>query len=251
MTAFQEMLFRRNCFACSYDPRFSYYVYVPEGWKNPEAEPRLLVVIHGGERGAESYRNRLIRFSEETGIFLLVPLFPIRDGLPLASYRTVFADDMDYSAVVLHMVEEFGKTFGVSFPRFFIHGFSAGGQFVQRLLYLCPEHIAAASIGAPSEITLPDVEKSWPEGLGEVFLPEEVPPVLEALKKIPIQIVVGAEDNGSMNGGPPRKEVSRNLAKLYRSLGCDVRLDDKEPVGHNGFPLLPLAEDFFRGLEIS
>lgn len=48
-------------------------------------------------------------------------------------------------------------------------GFSGGGQFAHRFLYLQLERLHAVSTGAPGRITMLDENWKWPAGIKDVF----------------------------------------------------------------------------------
>ena len=61
-------------YACAYDQRFSYCLYVPE--LPTSGRYRLIVLIHGTNRPAERYRDRFAAFGKEHGAIIMAPLFP-------------------------------------------------------------------------------------------------------------------------------------------------------------------------------
>ena len=76
-------------------------------------------------------------------------------------------------------------------------GYSGGGQFALRFLYLHPHRLEAVSIGAPGNITSLDDNTPWPKGIadaGKKFPDVEIN--LDQIKTVKfIQVIVGAEDD--------------------------------------------------------
>ena len=160
--------------ASRYDQRFSYCVYAPPGldWTGARKAP-LLVVVHGSRRMAQQERDAFKDFADRFGIVVLAPLFPIGVGRPdnTEGYKLVRWDGIAYDRVLLAMLEEAAGVYPVDTTRFFIHGFSGGGQFAHRFLYLHPERCLAVSTGAPGNVTLLDESRPWWVGTGGIGMP--------------------------------------------------------------------------------
>ncbi|GAA1656781.1 hypothetical protein GCM10009744_57000 [Kribbella alba] len=95
--------------------------------------------------------------------------------------------------MLLAIVDEVAERFPVESEQFYLHGFSGGGQFTHRLRYLHPDRLAAASIPAPGRIT--QLDDSLPWWLGTKGFEEKFgqPVDFEALRRVPIQLVVGPD----------------------------------------------------------
>jgi len=253
-TADLEYLSRITAYSCQYDPRFSYFVYVPQNWLEADrpSSYHLLVVIHGTERSPEMYRQKLKPFAEKTNTIIMAPLFPagLIDPKQIENYNLLRFHDIEFDTVLLHMIDELAERFPINKDEGFnLHGFSAGGQYVHRFFYLYPGYLKNLSIGAPGNITFLDFNLLWPKGIGgtEQVFGKSVD--LEQLKKVPVQIVVGEEDtyihnpDESMN----RLELNHALFVNMKSLGLNVRFDLQPGAGHNGFQVLSLVTSFFEG----
>ena len=71
-------------------------------------------------------------------------------------------------------------------------GFSGGGQFTNRLLYLHPERLDAVSTGAPGRVTMLDENLKWPAGIKDVFeVFDGVVINKSKIRDVNIQLVVG------------------------------------------------------------
>lgn len=165
---FLEHLSRMTEYSCLSDPRFIYFIYVPRNWlraRRPERY-RLVVLIHGSERAAESYRNHFTAFAEQTNSVILAPLFPagLVDPDRIENYNFLRFADIAFDTVLLKMIEEVNTRFSVDMDNIFLHGFSSGGQFVHRFMYLYPERLSAVSIGGPGNVTFLDEKREWPAG---------------------------------------------------------------------------------------
>jgi poly(3-hydroxybutyrate) depolymerase len=200
------------------DPRVSYALYVPPSHYNPRPPQSsatdnadrpapgklpLLVAIHGTSRKFAELYHDLIPFADSTPCALLVPLFPAGlDGpLDLDSYKLLRSATLRADTALLSMLDEVGHTWpGIDVDRVFLMGFSGGGQFAHRFLYLHPERLAAVSVGAPGRVTLLDDAQTWPAGVADVSALFGRQIDKERIRQIPIHLVIGGEDN-QVHGG--------------------------------------------------
>lgn len=183
--------------ACRLDRRFSYSAYVPESWSPETAgEHRFLVAMHGTSRGAEIARDLYTEFAEEARCVVLAPLFPmaVTEQQESHNYIWVRYGDIRYDQILFDMLDEASERYGVPADRFALTGFSGGGQFSHRMLYLHPERLSAVSIGAPGMVTLLDEDRAWFTGTQdfENYFGKALD--LDAVRRVPVHVVVGAED---------------------------------------------------------
>jgi poly(3-hydroxybutyrate) depolymerase len=259
-------VFRRGAtpiFASRYDQRLSYCLYVPDSL--PAAAAPLVVIQHGTERNAASARNHLSAFAEEHGAVVLAPLFPagIIDPEDLHNYKFIEYRGIRFDLALLSIVAEVAARYPVAADRFYLHGFSGGGQFAHRFLYLHPDRLAGLSIGAPGRITLLDDTQPW--WLGTQDLAERFgrPVDPAALRRVPVLMVAGEDDldtweinnpgesnwmDGAEKAGRTRIERLRTLEQNFRAHGIDVRFELVPGVAHRGSPLLPTVQRFFSAL---
>jgi dienelactone hydrolase len=249
-------------FASRYDQRFSYCLYVPTAHA-PDGPPVPLVVLqHGTGRRGPQYRDNFADWAESHGCLVLAPLFPagIDDPDDLHNFKFIRYGDIRFDHVLLAMVDEVAARFNVSAERFFLHGFSGGGQFVHRFGYLHADRLAGLSIGAPGRITYLDDDRPW--WIGTRTFSDEFghPPQIEELRRVPVQMVVGADDvetweinnpGGSnwMDGadayGVTRIERLLALRDNFTEHGIAVRFDLVPGVGHEPMRVLEPVKDFF------
>ena len=147
------------------NPRFSLCLYVPESTSPSERSP-LLVLVHGTTR-RDWMRDSFRDFAERTGTALLLPLFPVGAAAPddVHGFKWIDAHDVRYDLLLLDMIEQAAEIWPIATNRFALFGYSGGGQFAHRFLYLHPHRLTALSIGAPGNVTLPDFVRAWPAGL--------------------------------------------------------------------------------------
>jgi poly(3-hydroxybutyrate) depolymerase len=226
----------------------------------------LVVTIHGSERNAYASRERFAEFAEANGCFVLAPLFPMdmSDTNPDEQYKYVYTEKVRFDLVVLDLIGEFSKLVGVEFGPLLLHGYSGGGQFVNRFLYLHADKVAAASIGAPGYVTLPDFEKTWPVGLDGFEALTGKRPDLDAIAMVPLNLMIGADDNDPIDYYSPeelrlsdaqyrdyggnRLERLANLRDAYEKLGAKVTYDVVPGMAHGTRvePAVRFFEQFLR-----
>lgn len=160
--------------------------------------------------------------------------------------------------MLLNIVDEVSATLGHDFGKFSLFGYSGGGHFAHRFLYLQPDKLRAVSIGAPGGITLIDSTTDYWAGtrnFSDLF-GQSID--VDAIRRVPIQIVVGVNDveefvypgDGALQAiharlGKNRFERSLTLLKNYQSLDFDVRRDVVPNCAHDGLKAMPTAQDFF------
>lgn len=67
------------------------------------------------------------------------------------------------------MIDEVAQRWpGIETEKFYLIGFSGGGQFVSRFFYLHSDRLLGLSIGAPGTVTSLDRSLEWPRGIKDV-----------------------------------------------------------------------------------
>lgn len=245
--------------ACSQDPRFSYSMYVPTRYWELRSPLPLHVAVHGTARGVEYTRDRFADLSEERGMAVLAPLFPagIDDPDDVHNYKSLLYRGIRFDEILLAMINEAAERWSVETERFSLSGFSGGGQFAHRFLYLHPERLRAVSIGAPGRVTLPD-DEPWPLGLGGARDLFGIAPDLSTVAAIPLQVIVGGADLAAdvlatvagspleARAGRTRVERAGRLAAELSGLGTDVETVLVPGVAHDAGGVAPFVIDFLR-----
>jgi dienelactone hydrolase len=256
---------RTPFFASRHDQRLLYALYVPKDHTAAAAPLPLVVLQHGTARSAESYRNRWEPFAVEHRCVVLAPLFPAGIGTPgeLHNFKFLRYGDIRFDEELLHIVEEVGERFNTVTDRFYLHGFSGGGQFVHRFFYAHPGRLAGLSVGAPGRITQLDDTLPWWLGTADFEERFGVRPDVEAMRRVPVQMVVGSEDtegweinnpgdpnwmDGVEKTGATRIERIETLRRSFEANGIAVRFDVVPGAGHRGSQVSPAVEEFFAGL---
>ncbi|MCX7362530.1 MAG: alpha/beta hydrolase [Alphaproteobacteria bacterium] len=244
------------------DPRFSYCLYVPPGYRARAVRPELAVVIHGSPRTFMEFRDRFEDFGVSHNALILCPLFPVGvggDGNP-DGYKYLSEPGLRYDEVLLDIVAEVAARWEVPADRFGLFGFSGGAQFANRFLLLRPERLWAASLGAPGSVTLVTDEWDWWVGLRD--LQDRFGATLDrdALRRVPVQTLVGAADldadeithreggrywmPGANAAGVSRPARLRALRQSLAEAGVTVTHEEVANVGHDPWPIMERAKTF-------
>lgn len=247
-------------FASRVDPRFCYSLFVP-----PSAGPSttILVAMHGTGRRMFEMRDSFAEFGRYNDCLVLAPLFPVG---PLGDgnsngYKYILEGDIRYDLVLLGMVEEVAKRYGVRADRIFLHGFSGGGHFAHRFFFLHPDRLRGVSIGAPGSVTMPTEDADFWVGCRDLEAVFGKPLDIEAMRRVPAHLVVGGADTetweithkpggrhwmeGANSAGKTRIDRIGTLEKALADLGVHTRLDILPGVSHESVKAAGSAKDFF------
>ncbi|KAI1657695.1 alpha/beta-hydrolase [Daldinia decipiens] len=260
------------------DPRVSYTIYVPAEAYNqrhpdgagpgPNKLP-LLVAVHGTRRDVFNVYD-LVPFAESTPCAVLLPLFPTGLDGPndIDSYKLYRSKTLRPDLALLSMLDEVATKWpAIETDKIFLMGFSGGGQFSHRFLYLYPERLAAVSAGAPGRATFLDEDQNWPAGIKDAESVFGKAVNKELIKKVPIHLVVGDQDADIHGGdefwawvkkylGQPGEESGPQIIKQgrfktihdlqdsWKHEGIESKLDVVPGVAHNARGVRSVVLDF-------
>jgi hypothetical protein len=251
-------------FACQYDQRFSYCLYVPRSY-DPAAERRypLAVIVHGTSRTNQTYRDRFADFANAHDCIILAPLFPCGIGEPgeMHGYKWIASHGIRYDDVLLALIEEIGDVYRLAGERFLLHGFSGGGHFAHRFFYLHPKRLLGVSIGAPGVVTLLDETRDWWIGVRNLDECFGVRLDYEELRRVPVHMVIGANDTetweitipetsrlwmpGANDAGVTRLDRLQSLRESFVRAHIAVQYDVVPDCAHEGYRVLDPVKAFF------
>ena len=255
---------RTTVYASAQDPRFSYCLYVPDNYEEKGSRHYdLLVAVHGTARDIAGCREQFVELAERHDVIVLAPLFPggISKPMELSSYKMLSADEYRYDLALLAMIDEIAGRYRIRSDRFSLQGFSGGGHFTHRFLYLHPEKLSAVSIGAPGVVTLLDFDRDFWVGVRNVEQCFGKPVDLAAMREVAVQMVIGADDTdiweitvspqnvlwmpGCEQAGANRLERLAALKSSFQHCGIAVRHDVVPGVAHRMAGLAPTINAFF------
>lgn len=255
---------RTPSFACRADPRFSYCLYVPPRYTSAAT---MLVVVHDTLRNNVGMRDAFVDFAGESNTLVIAPLFPAGIEVPddLDNYKYLRFSGIRFDEILLHMTAEVAARYGIRDDRFTLFGFSGGGHFVHRFLYVHPQRLEAVVVASPGSVTLPTEKYRWWAGLSDFAELFGHPVSWQELKQVPAHLVVGAEDTnprgivqasnnpnwveGASAAGANRVERLRALHAQLLEKGAAASLEVLTGVGHELRPVVEAAVRFFEELK--
>jgi len=169
----------------------AYDVYLPSSF-TPSTPARLMVSAEPGGANLPRFMSlELCADIAEATASIIVALRSDRtSGFNVLGLGTPTRFDLR----LLEAVETVGTQFNADTSKFDMYGYSAGGQFAHRFLYLHPDRLAAVAIGAPGMVTVPNMEYPWPWGLAGLSEVSGLSVDFELLRKPRILLFVGDQD---------------------------------------------------------
>ncbi|EIN03559.1 poly hydrolase [Punctularia strigosozonata HHB-11173 SS5] len=258
--ALQILSGRAPTFASALDQRFSFTVYTPSSHDFHGPELPLVVAVHGTARKAGELIDWMASFAEEHRCVVLAPLFPcgIIDFADVHNYKEILYRSIRFDHILLSMVDQAAYIWRIRTDKFFMHGFSGGGQFCHRFFYLHPHRLLGLSIGAPGRITVPNTQHAWPLGVSniqEVF-EMDYGPDFRQMSEVPVHFVVGEKDTSTkmieskneFEEGSTRLERIQILRDSWTRIGVRSTLSIVPGVKHEGKKCLPAVLSFLAPL---
>ena len=250
---------RTPFFAAPAEPRCSYTAYVPDTY-DWDARPGVLVAVHGTGRDVERTRDRFRALAEEQHLIVVAPLFPagIDDPDDLHNYKFVEYSSIRFDLVLLNILDEVAQRWNANTDRVLLCGHSGGAQFAHRFWYLHPARVAAAAFSAPGRVTLVDDTTDWWSGTRDVEARFGVRVDPAALRRVPVHLVIGAEDRGDADlaataaadrdqPGDTRLERLAALEDNLRGHGIEVSTTVVPGAGHDADATADPIAHFFNG----
>ncbi|KAJ7797519.1 hypothetical protein B0H14DRAFT_54885 [Mycena olivaceomarginata] len=180
-----------------------------------------------------------------------MPLFPagIIDPYDVHNYKHILYRGIRFDEVLLGMVAQAGGVWRVETERFWLHGFSGGGQFAHRFLYLHPQRLHGVSIGAPGGSRIRGCSTgSGRRGWRMSRRCSGSRLILRRWRASRCSLWSGEKDtDGSALGkddkaGTNRVERVRYLQGALEEIGVSSELTVVGGVGHDGVKCLPTVE---------
>jgi hypothetical protein len=259
-------------FACRADPRWHYQVYVSLSWLlRPTPRTPVFLHVHGSDRGAARAVPKLRHLAERHRGVVLSPVFAMDLDQPEPDMAgTVMAGGvLRPDLALLAMVRELGDVLGTSLDQRLLWGFSFGGRFINRFVYLHPGELTAAAAGGSGWTTMPWEDRDWWVGVRDVEARFGAPVDWPALARLPYLLTVGEHDTQEaaamvsyspieleamgLGGaridayGRTRRARTELLAAALRERGVPVELHVVPGVGHHDYgPMHATVWEFFQ-----
>lgn len=192
------------------------YYYKPQTLRK---NSKVLILMHGNSRAAESYRESMIPFAEKYNFLLIVPKFSVELYPPLDYHQGgvfnkegVIKPKEDWTFSVIEPLFDYVKQrFSLNTDSYILYGFSAGSQFVHRFTWFVPENRADITIAASAgSYTLPDYDTSYFYGLENTNIPIEN--IKKAFKK-EYTLMVGSADTILSRSDLPKSEFANRQGR--------------------------------------
>jgi predicted esterase len=255
------LLGKTPSFACEADPRFSYCLHVPRA-AGATKPARMLVAMHDTLRNNQALRDLFSDYAEHNNVIVVAPLFPatLASAPELDHYKYIRARDVRYDDLVVRMTEEVARCYGMDAARFDLFGFSGGGHFAHRFLYVQPERLSRLVVASPGSVTLPVEDYPWWPGLGDFEKMFGHPVEWGAAKRVEAHLVVGALDTnpggiiqsrdhpkwveGADAAGANRVERLKSLHQRLQRRGVKASFEELPEVAHEIGPVVEAAIRF-------
>mgnify|MGYP003260057836 FL=1 len=224
---------------CPSDPRFPYWVHLPDEYYEEEhPQYELMVIVHGTGCAVETYIKEGKELADRHHLAILAPLFPggLLERDDFNSYKMLSCDGVRYDQILLSMIGDMEKRYpGVRTDKFYMFGHSGGGQFANRFLFVHPERLKAVSIGAPGRPTFLNPQEDYFWGVRDFKNYFDKDMDLEMIRRVPVQITVGEFDTkyiGDSPYGDNRVARMRSLKKNLEEAGLRVSLEILPGLAH-------------------
>ncbi|OFZ20245.1 MAG: hypothetical protein A2X94_15330 [Bdellovibrionales bacterium GWB1_55_8] len=135
-----------------------YYLYLPTvGAQNAP----IFVTVHGISENVEQHATLYKSFAEKYRAVLIAPHFP---QTRYDDYQRLGRDGARADLALKSIVSEVRELTGASSGKFYLFGYSGGGQFCHRYAMAHPDDIARYAVGAAGWYTFPDTSVEYPQG---------------------------------------------------------------------------------------
>ena len=181
------VVLRRRLHGCSSQV---YYLYIP---RSAGESPPLMVSVHGVSRNARQHARLLSSMAERYGVVLLAPLFS-KKQFPDYQRLGCLGHGPRSDLALDRIISEVSNLTGADTSRFYLFGYSGGGQFAHRYAMAHPERVAAVVIGGAGWYTTPQQDNSSAHGVG---LCRDLPSLrfdTGKFLRIPMTVVIGDQD---------------------------------------------------------
>ena len=157
-------------------------------------QSKILVAVHGISRNPIQQLAAFAQTAERNDAVLIAPHFTKKDW---HGYQTLVCDGVKprCDRALIHSVDLIRSELGLARDRFFLFGFSGGGQFAHRFAFVNPGMVEAVTTVAAGWYTLPDPDAKYPLGLDARGRPLSESIDQDALLSVRYQVMVGDEDS--------------------------------------------------------
>ncbi len=134
-----------------------FYYYIPASVISEKevAHPVLICVPGLSGRGENAVTADFKQFANREGFVIIAPSF-VYDAADWGSRTSYQFPEVWSGKALLNIIDNVKEKNSLAFSKFYLHGFSAGAQFVLRFALWKPELCAACAAHAPGGTVIPD-----------------------------------------------------------------------------------------------
>ena len=187
----------------------------------------LLIVVHGMDRNADSYRDRAIILADRMKALVVAPCFDAkqfsteafqRGGVTLGG-KAQPQEQWTFTLIAQLVEEVRQREQRPDMPHYLI-GHSAGGQFLTRLAAFLPGDARRIVAGNPGSLLFPTRDMNFQYGFGN--LPKELSDddALRRYLAAPLTLLLGTDDTGDKNLDVSASAMKQGATRIERGRAC-------------------------------
>lgn len=224
----------------------------------------LLMVFHGVERDADTYRDNAKTIADRFGMVVAAPLFD-KSRFPsqlyqrggVANQKSLQPQEKWVGTTAIALIDQLRRDEGKPDLDYYLIGHSAGGPFLARLAPFTPNAAKRIVAANPSSWVFPTLKEDFPFGLGGATASLANEDFLKRYLAAPLTVYLGQADTGDRNRddsedaaeqGATRYERGLNFFKAGQALAKEKgwplnwRLVEVPKVGHSSRRMFDSAQ---------
>jgi hypothetical protein len=182
-----------------------------------------LLVFHGLDRNADTYRDDAVPLGQSACMIVVAPLF---DAARFPTWRYQRGGIVHDGAVqpqeswsvnlVPRVVAWIRREEGRADLPYTLLGHSAGGQFLSRVVAFGDDQARRSVIANPSTWVVPSLDTPAPYGFGGVYGPDQGEAALRRYLAARVTVLLGQNDTGSHNLSTTEQAEEQGATRLAR-----------------------------------
>jgi pimeloyl-ACP methyl ester carboxylesterase len=185
----------------------------------------LLMVFHGVERDADTYRDNSKGMADRFGMVVAAPLFD-KSRFPSALYqqggvankKALQPQEKWIGTIAIVLVDQLRRDEGKPDLDYYLIGHSAGGQFLARLAPFTPNVAKRIVATNPSSWVFPTLKGDFPFGLGGATASLANDDFLKRYLAAPLTVYLGQADTGDRNRDDSEDAVEQGAHRYERGM---------------------------------
>jgi pimeloyl-ACP methyl ester carboxylesterase len=203
------------------------------------AEPSLLLVFHGLNRNAKSYRDAARSLGDRNCMLIAAPLFDAerfptwryqRGGI--AEGRTI-QPSREWTGKFVGKLADWVRESERRTLEYYLIGHSAGAQFLSRVAAFTPTRARRIVVANPSTYVAATLDVDAPFGMGRLYDAATAQSQLRRYLAQPVTIFLGEDDTGDENLNESPAAMAQGKTRLER--GMNVYRDANATAASRGW----------------